>query len=131
MRYVLDRLALFPLLCFVVRRALCRPFSDKGSLAELGSFFLVIFLASWAGGVWLSPFGPRLWGGYWLPFLSAGLFVARLLAATAPRRIQGSTVELVNAKEEEKKRIKTIAVLSIFFWIMLAALIVAILGHYF
>ena len=24
--------------------------------------FLIIFLATWAGGIWLKPFGPTLWG---------------------------------------------------------------------
>ena len=31
--------------------------------------FLLLFLGTWAGGVWLSPFGPSFYGVYWIPFI--------------------------------------------------------------
>jgi hypothetical protein len=43
---------------------------------------LVILLGTWAGGIWLVPIGPRLWGASWLGFLIVGLLVS-LLVATA------------------------------------------------
>jgi hypothetical protein len=96
---------------------------QKGPWASFVAFFLLIFLASWAGGVWLQPMGPFLWGYQWVPFLLVGLIFALFLAAipVSPE----SSVDLVSRKkEEEEKR----AVLSAFgvFWILIIALIVAI-----
>lgn len=47
-------------------------------------FFLVVFLASWLGGIWAAPAGPPLRGSRLVPFLTAGFLFALLLAATAP-----------------------------------------------
>jgi hypothetical protein len=47
-------------------------------------FFLVIFLAAWAGGVWIAPVGPLLFDVYWLPFVGMGLLFALLLLALLP-----------------------------------------------
>src|SRR5690349_10349883 len=47
---------------------------------------LVLFLSTWAGGLWLVPIGPRLWGVAWGSFLAVGLFVALLMAALISAR---------------------------------------------
>jgi hypothetical protein len=62
----------------------------------VAAFFVIVFLASWAGGVWMTPLGPTGWGVYWLPFLLVGLMVALLLAAVRMPPPEESTVELVN-----------------------------------
>jgi len=51
--------------------------------------FVVVFLVTWAGGVWLRPFGPTLWGVCWLGFLLAGLFILLLLAIFIPEKRAG------------------------------------------
>ena len=48
--------------------------------------FLLIFFATWAGGVWLRPFGPTLWGVHWLSFLIIGIIVSLVLAVLTPQR---------------------------------------------
>ena len=47
---------------------------------------VLLLLAVWAGGVWLMPLGPMLWGGHWLSFLLVGFFVVLVLAALMPSR---------------------------------------------
>ena len=102
----------------------------KGPWGSVVLFFFVIFLASWAGGVWLDPFGPFLWGHQWLPFLLAGIIFAVLLAAVVPRESPESTVELVDAKERQAERKAALTSLGIFFWVLIAFLIVAVIARY-
>ena len=52
-----------------------------GPWQGLGWFFMLLFLFTWAGGVWTGPYGPVLWGYYWLPFFIVGIVFALLLAA--------------------------------------------------
>lgn len=61
----------------------------RGPWNSLIWFFLVIFLFSWGGGVWLTPFGPTGWGVSWMPFLFVGFFVTLLLSAATPRAARG------------------------------------------
>ena len=105
-------------------------FRTRGPWSSLVFFFLVVFLASWAGGAWLSPFGPALWGTAFLPFLFVGLIFALLLAAAAPPRRQESTVELVDRKERRRERATAFALLGVFFWILIGALVVGIITRY-
>ena len=95
-------------------------------------FFIIIFLAAWAGGIWLTPLGPPLGEGYWLSFVIAGLIVALVLAAPAPppSRSRRSTVELVEPREEESEETAAYWVVGIFFWFLIIVLIVAIVWRY-
>ncbi len=56
-------------------------FRIRGPWANAAAFFTILLLATWAGGIWHTPFGPPLWGVYWLPFLIVGLIFALMLAA--------------------------------------------------
>jgi putative exporter of polyketide antibiotics len=47
------------------------------------ALLLILFLATWAGGIWLVPLGPRLWGVAWGGFVVVGLFVALLIGAVS------------------------------------------------
>ncbi len=58
------------------------------------TFFFVFFLfLIWAGGVWIVPFGPVLWEGYWLPFFLTGLIFMLLFAALIPREAPRERME--------------------------------------
>lgn len=96
--------------------------------------FLIIFLGSWAGGVWIRPFGPPLWGIHWFPFLSSGLIVALIFAVFAPQRppkSRNETVKMLERIRLEKELEKaTYMTLSSFFWILLFVLIAAIVIRY-
>lgn len=67
-------------------------------------FFVVVLLATWAGGVWLTPAGPMVRGFHWLPFLMTGLIVSLLLAAATLPTKNESTVELVDEKARRAKQ---------------------------
>jgi hypothetical protein len=80
----------FALVVSIVCAAVLLPLAAQGgwrlggtSLDPLGVFvlLLILFLATWAGGIWLVPIGPRLWGVAWTSFVAVGFFVALLIGA--------------------------------------------------
>lgn len=90
-------------------------------------FFVVLFFATWAGGLWLFPFGPAMFGVTWMPFLLFSLFVALLLAAT-PQPIPPTTKE--QAVEQAKEEVAVEQTLNMFFWVIIIFLIIGIIGKY-
>ena len=96
--------------------------------------FLTILLSSWAGGVWVRPFGPPLLGIHWFPFLSSGLIVALIFAVFAPQRPpknRNETLKMLDRIRREKELKKaTYFTLSSFFWGLLFLLIVSIIIRY-
>lgn len=99
-------------------------------------FFFVIFLFSWGGGVWLTPFGPTGWGVSWLPFLVMGVFITLLLSAATPqssRRRMGSKGQATDAaylKEQVAEKKGSETALDVFFWILIVCLAGVIFCHY-
>ncbi|HSQ79189.1 MAG TPA: hypothetical protein VLN41_01210 [Candidatus Bathyarchaeia archaeon] len=68
-------------------------------------FFTVVFLAGWAGGIWITPIGPSWLGVYWLSFFVVGLVFALLLeglAAFSKRSAGREKMEEIEAKEERE-----------------------------
>jgi len=49
-------------------------------------FFLFILMATWAGGVWIRPFGPAMANIRWMQFLVVGLLAVLLVALFVPLR---------------------------------------------
>lgn len=89
--------------------------------------FFVLFLAAWAGGLWVRPIGPTLWGVHWLGFLLVGLIIAVVMAAATPRRktpAGGGSAQAATEVEEEQVAFGT------FIWLLLVVLTVAILARY-
>jgi hypothetical protein len=107
-----------------------------GEKKKTGLFwlFLILFLATWAGGVWIRPFGPTLWGIHWLTFVLVGILVALFLALSAPRRAprgRRETIDMLERmKKEEELETATYLTLGLFFWILLAFLVVAVFVRY-
>ena len=97
-------------------------------------FFLIIFLLTWAGGTWLRPFGPTVWGIHWLPFILVGVILVLFLAVLNPNKPpmnRHETIDMLERIEREKKWDKfTYISLSAFFWILSALLITAIVVRY-
>ena len=115
-------------LLFVVLFAMV--FQRRGPWNSLLWFFVVVLLATWAGGVWLTPVGPPIRGFYWMPFLLAGLIVSLLLAAATIPTGQASTVELVDEKSRRAKRWAAGTALGIAFWVLMMLLLAAIFFRY-
>jgi hypothetical protein len=61
------------------------PRTGDSTTAGFIFLLLLLFAFSWAGGLWMMPFGPTLFGVSWLPFVLAGLILALILAAVLPR----------------------------------------------
>jgi len=103
-------------------------FRNRGPWDVWWVFLLVVFLGAWAGGLWLAPFGPTLFDVAWLPFLFVGFIVALMLAAAVPParppRTYGEAVAEARAEEA------AVATFSIFLWVLLIGLAVAILIAY-
>jgi hypothetical protein len=96
--------------------------------------FLLIWIATWAGGVWLRPFGPSIGGVHWLQFLIAGLIFVGLIALFLPNRPPYGRIETLE-KLAEMRRGKeleqaTYVTLGVLFWVILAILIIAIIVRY-
>lgn len=103
-------------------------------------FFLVIFLAAWAGGVWGNvvalPPGQRSW----FPFFTSGLLTAILLSLLAPKPPKVDRESVLSRKEtlelldeiEEQKELAELAYISVnaFFWMFVILLLVLIVSRY-
>lgn len=115
-------------LLFVILFAIV--FRYRGPWNSMLWFFLIVLLATWAGGVWLTPVGPAVRGFYWMPFLMTGLIVSLLLAAATFPAKEESTIELIDEKERRAKRRATGTALGIAFWVLLMLLLAAIFLRY-
>jgi len=106
----------------------------RGKRQGLVWLFLIIFFATWAGGLWMRPFGPTLWGIHWLSFLLVGVLVALILAASQARpkpRGRDETIEMLESMRQ-RREVEQVAwvTLTIFFWVLMLALLSAILFRY-
>ena len=93
------------------------------------AFFLIIFLAAWAGSLWITPAGPVVVGVYWLPVIMVSFIIAVLLAAVTPPDTRRSKVKTISEAEQEEAVAEK--VLDVFFWILLGALALIIIIGYF
>ena len=97
-------------------------------------FFLILSLATWAGGMWIGPFGPSFRGIFWLPFVLVAVVVGAFLAAVAPRRAPTGRIETLEMLEEieQKRKLQKLTYISfgVFFWVALFALITVIIVRY-
>ncbi len=103
-------------------------FKRRGPWSGIFIFFLIVFLSSWAAGLWFIPFGPSLYGVYWIPFLIGALVVGLILAAAGPRLFPRS-----HPKEEMKERNKrfiTATDFDVFLVVTLLVLVIAVIIGY-
>ncbi len=112
----------------------------KGPRRGFFWFFMLIFLAVFAVGIWGKPFGTPLSGSNWLPFLISGVLMALLLILLAPKHPEvgrqsqfdrEETMEMLDKIEQEKK-FTTLAYISfnVFLWVLLAMILVAIITRF-
>jgi hypothetical protein len=91
-------------------------------------FFLILFVGTWGIGVWITPMGPALYGGYWLSFLLVGIVIALLMAAI-PGYSEESQREMPVEDNGVTER-KSVYAFNIFFWVLLVFLLVGIMAYY-
>ena len=107
-------------------------FDTHGPWNSFFWFFVVIFLFSWGGGSWITPFGPLGWGVAWMPFLVMGIFMALLLTAVTPRSNRSRTRSgdglPAPVKARSKRAPATVtpeldAAVDVFFWLFIVVLV--------
>ncbi len=98
-----------------------------GLWPSLMFLFFLIFIATFAGGYWLRPIGPALWGINWISILLIGFVVMLLAAAIVPPRRPRNTREAIRQAEE---RAETEWSLGIFFWLLLLVFGIAIIARF-
>ncbi len=104
-----------------------QPPGARGYWSSLLFLFSILFLGSWAGGVWLTPFGPSAWGVVWLPFVLTGFIVALVLIAVVPRHRPRNEEQ---AEEQADIEVGTPGIVGVAFWILIIALVISIVAHY-
>jgi hypothetical protein len=90
-------------------------------------FFLIVLLGTWIGGIWMTPLGPTVRGVFWMPFFFAGLIFGLLLLAIIP---QGPPRVVFKRKVQIDEEDTAEEVLSVFFWVLIFAMIVGIIARY-
>ena len=95
----------------------------RGKWNRVLPLFVILFLAIWAGGVWVAPFGPPILDVHWLPFLLTAVLLATLIAAVVPP----SKVTRARIAESEHEFAEG---LDIFFWILVGALGAVVISRY-
>ncbi len=130
------------LVAVVLALILAYPLGRRGPgpLSGLLFFLIILFLAAWAGGLWIGPRTFDLFGLAWIGFLGVGIILALILAAFAPaRRPPRPPVTEVETTGEAKTKPPTTGsdagaavalTLGIFFYVALVLLIAAIVLHY-
>jgi hypothetical protein len=97
-------------------------------------FFLFVLMATWAGGVWIRPFGPALSDVRWLQFLVVGLLVVLMFALfaplTPPQGRQDTIDQLEEIARQKELTQMTYITLGIVFWVIFVILIIAIIARY-
>jgi Ca2+/Na+ antiporter len=126
------------LISLVVALVLCVIFAlvtrRKARRTGFVWFFLFVLIATWAGGVWIRPFGPA-WGDIrWLQYLVVGLLVVLMFAMFAPLkppRGRHETLDQLDEIAQQKELAKvTYITLGIVFWVVLVMFILAIIARY-
>lgn len=103
-------------------------FQRRGPWSSVVVFFLVVFLAAWAGSLWISHAGPAFVGIFWVPIVAVAFIFAVLLSTLLPRRPPTQHVETISqVKQEEKVRER---MFDAFFWMLVIGLAVIILLGY-
>jgi hypothetical protein len=102
-------------------------FRNRGPWGSVWTFWLILFLGIWAAALWVYPTGPMLYGVSWIPLLFVGFFFAILLLAAIPTRSSRQP----GVDEEAYTQISSeTRALSIFFWLLVLILVIAIILGY-
>ena len=100
--------------------------NKEGPRSGFFFFFLMLFLITYAGGLWVKPFGPTLFGVFWLPILVIGILSGLFYYQFVPRPPPQNREETLQMLEENEQRKKleqvTFVTLDILFWMLIGLL---------
>lgn len=102
-------------------------FRRRNWKASAAFYFLVLFLATWAGGLWAAPAGPTWQGVFWIPFLIAGLVFALLLAVLIP---PGGPAAPDRKPEPPMPPVRALFIADTLFRLLVLGLVVVIAAGY-
>lgn len=103
-------------------------FKVRGVNSNALAFFFIVFLSSWAAGIWVRPLNYALPQNIpWLPQLIVGLITSLLMAWEVPSWSRRSMPEAVAVQSE--RRSPPVSMLTPAYWVALVALVIAIIVH--
>ncbi len=115
--------AVIMLLLFSIYRT--QKIKGKEKPSGYGVIFLLMFLITWAGGLWIEPFGPNVKNVPLLPFILSGFFVLLLLVV-----FRFPVERKLNTKRIEKKNRMIENALRFFYWLLIIAISSSIITWY-
>jgi hypothetical protein len=118
---------LIALLVAVIMTALfVWAFQVRRTWSDGFSFFIIVFLTSWAGGLWIRPLNPSA-GQYvpWFPEFVVGLIASLLMSSSMPA--WGRCSQQVETTVPAERRAPPVSLLTPAYWVALFVLIVTII----
>lgn len=95
---------------------------SKRPFGGLWAVLLIVFMATWAGQIWINPMGPVTAGISWMALIIVSVFVGLLTLALLPSP--------PDPNDKNRTDTTTISV-GLFFWLTMILLIAAVgLGFY-
>lgn len=91
-------------------------FAPGPRIEHAAAFFVMVFLASWAGGLWFGYTRFELAAVFWLPYFVIGLLFGLMLAAVLATR--------VHLRRESKVKI------NVLLWVLIAVLLALVVSGY-
>lgn len=94
--------------------------AGANSPRTLFALLVILFLTTWAGGIWLLPVGPRVWGAYWLGFLVIALLVGLIIAVARAPHVPAANPKAIpgSAAERQLSIVSVLALLLILFLLL-------------
>ncbi len=92
--------------------------------------FLILLVVMWAGGAWMEPWGPIVYGTPWLSLLLIGVFVSLLILAVVTPERPVRRPRTPAEQEAVREEVETATAFGVFFWIVIAGLLIAALISY-
>ena len=128
---VITDIAFSIVIALVLSFIFIAAFRTRGPWGSIVLFFLLIFLAAWAGSVWIQPVGPVLWGVAWVPMLVLALLMGLLLAAVTHRGVKESLKSKSIAEDPDPEHVVTAVAIGTFFWLLILGILLVIIIGYF
>jgi hypothetical protein len=121
---------LYTFLALIITAVFALGFKYRGPWGRIWAFFLIIFLVIWAAGLWIRPAGLVSFGVAWVPLFFVGVIFALIVSAAAPPSNR-KTIQDSRKVDPEAGQKPSVVAFSIYFWMVMLILVVAIVVGYF